>query len=235
LLYENREELDKAMANYINEGLGIGQLCVYATIQYRDKGHLEKFSKLIADYKENVDKGNLLVIDLAPLYISALLGDLRPFEEAKKLFIEKAKDRLNKHVRFYGDGTGFLFKNNQFDECIMVEEWWQQKQFQGSYVCSFPKQLLDTFPREMYSKRAVINMHDIVVDASAANISFISLVQENEMDTKKDNNSDNIQSNINQEQIQQELLPTVTIAPLIKQHLHSTAKTETESDGGGIN
>lgn len=214
LIYEDRGELDKIIANYLNEGLRAGQLCVYTTIHYRDKGHLEKFAESIIDYKENLEKGNLIVMDLAPLYISALLGDLQPFEEAKKLFIEKAEDRLNKHIRFYGDGTGFLFKNNHFDECAMVEEWWQQKPFEGSYVCSFPKQLLDNFPQEMYSKRAVINTHDVVVNASAGNSSCVNLVRENGIDGKDDNDNDNnVKSAINQKQRQQELLSPVSTLP----------------------
>ncbi|HKU49279.1 MAG TPA: MEDS domain-containing protein [Nitrososphaera sp.] len=166
LLYENRDELDSAVSLYLNEGLRKGQLCVYATIRFRDEGYIERFSSTIVNYKENVENGNLVIVDLAPLYISALVGNMEPFEKAKDLFLEMAKGRLNKHVRFVGDGTGFLFENKHFDECAMVEEWWQGRPFEGSYLCPFSKKSLECFPHYMYSKNAVVDTHDLVVDAS---------------------------------------------------------------------
>jgi hypothetical protein len=169
LLYENKEDLDSAVSKYLNGGLRRQQLCVYATVHFRDKGYIDNFSLSIDNYKENVEKGNLLIVDLASFYISALLHDMKPFEEAKKLFAEKVKDRRDKHVRFVGDGTGFLFKNKHFDECAMVEQWWKGKPFEGSYVCPFPKQFFDAFPHDMHSKRVVVATHDIVVNASGEN------------------------------------------------------------------
>lgn len=164
LVYDGVDELNARIAEYLNEGLRRGQLCVYATIHFRDQGHIDKFAALIADYKENSDKGNLLVVDLAPFYISALLGDMKPFEDAKKIFAEKAKDKEDKHVRFAGDATGFLFKNKHFDECAMIEQWWQRKPFEGSHVCPFPKSFLNSFPHEIYSKRSVFGAHDTLMD-----------------------------------------------------------------------
>ena len=166
ITYETNIEIVRAVADYLNEGLRRGQLCVYATVRYRDDGHIEEFGSHITNFKENVENGNLLVVDLAPLYISALLGDLMPFEDARKLFVERAKDRADKHVRFVGDGTGFLFKNRHFDECAMVEEWWQEKPFEGSYLCPYEKKVFDSFHHEMHSKRAVFHAHDIIIDAS---------------------------------------------------------------------
>lgn len=168
LVYENKKDLDSAVSKYINEGLRRQQFCVYATVHFRDKGYLDNFSLSIDNYKENVEQGNLLIVDLASFYISALLGDMTPFEDAKKLFAERVKDRKDKHVRFVGDGTGFLFKNKHFDECAMVEQWWQERPFEGSYVCPFPKQFFDAFPHSMHSERAVVVWHDIIVNASDA-------------------------------------------------------------------
>lgn len=167
MLYESREKLAAAIADYLNEGLSRGQLCVYATVYYRDEGHLEEFSTLIQSYDEHIKKGNLLVVDLAPFYISALIGDMKPFEEAKKLFAARAKERDDKHVRFIGDGTGFMFKNKHFDECALLEEWWQNKPFEGSYVCPFDKQSFNAFPHKMHSKRAIVATHDVVLDADS--------------------------------------------------------------------
>ena len=79
LVYDDPDVLDASIADYINEGLKRGQFCVYATIHVRDDGYADKFHSLITDYDENVKKGNLLIADLAPLYISALIGDMKPF------------------------------------------------------------------------------------------------------------------------------------------------------------
>jgi hypothetical protein len=166
LLYRDNEELNPAIATYINEGLKRGQFCVYATVHYRDEGYLEAFANLVPNYKENIANENLMVIDLAPLYISALLGNMKPFDEARKMFLEKAKGRQDEHIRFVGDGTGFLFKHKHYDECVMVEEWWQEKPFAGSYVCPFEKQIFDSFPHKFHSDSTVVNFHDIVVNAS---------------------------------------------------------------------
>lgn len=166
LLYDNEDALYSAIADYLNEGLAKGELCVYASVRIRDEGHTEKIASLIKDYDTHVEKGNLLVVDLALHYISALIGDMQPFEEAKKLFAEKSKDRANKHVRFVGDGTGFLFKNKHFDVCEMLEEWWQNKPFEGSYVCPFSKEFLSSYPHNLHAKRAVLVRHDVTVDVS---------------------------------------------------------------------
>ena len=164
LVYQNEEEQRKAVADYLNEGLNKGYFCVFATIHYRDEGHVKALSDRINGYQENIDKGNLLVIDLASYYLAALIHDLRPFHEAKRLFEENVKGRSNRHIRFVGDGTGFLFRNRHFDECAMVEEWWQQKPFEGSYLCLHQKQHLDLFP-QVYT-RVIRSTHDSVVNSS---------------------------------------------------------------------
>lgn len=169
LLYENKVDLDSAVSRFLNEGLRRQQLCVYAPVHFRDKDYIDNFSLSKDNYNEKVEKGNLLIIDLASFYVSALLHDMKPFEEARKLFAEKVKARRDKHVRFVGDGTGFCFRNKLVDVCAMVEQRWKGKPFEGSYVCPFPKQFFDAFPHDMHSKRVIVDTHDIFVNASGEN------------------------------------------------------------------
>lgn len=96
--YETREESIGVIADYLNEGLRCKQLYVYATVPYGNKCHLERFSSLIIEREENVRNGNLLFINLALFYISTLIGDMKAFEEIKRLFSEKIHDRIDKHV-----------------------------------------------------------------------------------------------------------------------------------------
>ena len=193
LFYDNRNDLDRTLADYINIGLDRGQLCVYATVRHRDEHHIERISRLITDYAKNVEKGNLLIVDLASYYLSALLGDMKPFEDAKKRFASKASERADNHVRFVGDGTGFLFKNRHFDECAMVEQWWQEKPFEGSYVCPYLRTPFETFPHDLHAKRAVMATHDIIINISGTPIkeeyARTNIDLENENDTPKANMS----------------------------------------------
>lgn len=166
LLYDKQEQLNAHVAEYINEGLRRGQLCVYASVHSRDEGYIQQLASLIPNYEDHIKKRNLLIIDLAPYYICSLLGDIKPFEEAKKLFTDLANNRADKHVRFVGDGTGFLFKNKHYDECAILEQWWQEKPFEGSYLCPFLKPFFSSFPHDTYSKRVVVANHDTVLDIS---------------------------------------------------------------------
>ena len=55
------------------------------------------------------------------------------------------------------------FKNRYFDQCGTVEEWWQEKPFEGFYLWPNPKQFFDVFPHEVHSNDAIIRIYDIIV------------------------------------------------------------------------
>ena len=80
ILYDNNSERDLVSVKYVNLGLEEKQLCIYASMNaYDDTSYLAKISSQINDYEENINKGNLLIVDLKPFYNSALIGDLTPF------------------------------------------------------------------------------------------------------------------------------------------------------------
>jgi hypothetical protein len=96
LLYHVDDEED-AIARYVNEALGRGQLIVYLPANgdnnnsnNNDASHSiqDALSESI-DYKENMNRGNLLTFDTGTFYNFALAGNLQPFEELKVL-IEQA-------------------------------------------------------------------------------------------------------------------------------------------------
>jgi hypothetical protein len=165
LVYETSDQRDAASVRYINEGLKRGQLCVYASIHLRDSGHAARISKMIVDYDKNVREGNLVVVDLSSYYISALSDELQPFEEIRKDLAHRVDGRAgDKHVRLVGDVVDLLFRNRHFDECTRLEAWWHQKSFPGSYLCPYPKDLLNRFPYDVHKFR-VFARHDVVADA----------------------------------------------------------------------
>lgn len=128
ILYDNNYERDLASVKYVNQGLEEKQLCIYASVNaYDDASHLAKISSQIIDYEENINKGNLLIVDLKPFYNSALIGDLTPFENFYiQLLLQLKKNRDGKcGVLIVADCADNLFRNKHFDQCDLVEKWWQ--------------------------------------------------------------------------------------------------------------
>lgn len=80
LLYSNDE--DNATANYVNEALSRRQLTVYVPINTdNNSSHLSKIVSEIINYKDNVNRGNLLTLDIRSFYNFVLAGNMQPFEE----------------------------------------------------------------------------------------------------------------------------------------------------------
>jgi hypothetical protein len=174
LLYDDDQSRDDAIAQYLNQGLKRNQLCIYASINMREKEHMKRIADKIENYDENVATGNLLIIDLAPFYIAALCDDLTPFENARKIFVDKVKDRADKYIRFVGDGTGFLFKNKHFEECLAIEGWWQHKPFVGSCMCPFSKSLFKAYPYSNYQRSLLTAKHDVAIDTEGRVVSIFN-------------------------------------------------------------
>ena len=160
LLYDDNYNRDDAVIRYINEGLKRNQLCILAL--NRDEKTIAKMSSEIVNYDENINKENLLIEDSKPLYFSALGGDMKPFDDLKEQLIVRVKDRLDKRIRIVGDVVSFLFKNKHFDECIALEEWWQKKPFEGSYVCPYPKSIFAEYSFNDHKDR-LFNTHDKLI------------------------------------------------------------------------
>jgi hypothetical protein len=165
LLYQKDESKYAAIGRYLSEGLSRGQLCVYGSISMRDSEHEAKILARLPGGGEHKKNGNLLFIDMAPIYIAAMCGDLGPFRQARDQLVEMVKNRADKHIRFVGDCAGFLFKNKHFEECLMVEGWGQQKPFLGSYLCPYHSDLMDKHPYDRHSTSILSVKHDLAVDA----------------------------------------------------------------------
>ena len=91
LLYSSDDERNNAAVNYINNGLKSGHQCIYASINAYDSkssSNISNLSSKIDNYKENIESGELQIVDFKPYYESALHGDLSHF---KKLKIELEK------------------------------------------------------------------------------------------------------------------------------------------------
>lgn len=168
LIYENQYDLDNAISTYINEGLKRGQMCVHASVSLTNRGYLDTFSSQITNYQENLEKGNLKLVDLAPYYVDAMVGNLESFDKLKNELIsgaEQDKNRVNNCIRITGDCAMLLLKNKHLDPCILVEEWCNQNPLEGSYLCPHPGSLLSQFPIKAYISK-LFHSHDIIIDSN---------------------------------------------------------------------
>jgi len=171
LLYSNDE--DKAAAKYVNEGLRRGYLTVYVPVDTDDNAsHTSKMvASGIVNYEDDVNRGNLLTLDIRSFYNFALAGNLQPFEELKTMVEEAIKERIasdkNDEVVFVSSIAGALAKNQKFDESINVEKWWQktysewlEKGLKVTMICLHPSPILDK-NQHMHYKQTISSLHDI--------------------------------------------------------------------------
>jgi hypothetical protein len=120
-----------------------------------------------------------LTFDTRTFYNFAIAGDLQPFEELKVL-IEEAIDEkriLSKKkiadeeviVVVIAGVAAELNRNEKFDECIKLEEWWQKthsewlhKGLKVAIICPHlnPKLDKDEFK---HSRHVISSLHEIVV------------------------------------------------------------------------
>lgn len=174
LIYKNEVDLDNAIATYLNEGLKRGQFCVHASVSLANQGYLENFSSRILNYRENIESGNLKLVDLATYYVNAMIGNLESFDNLKKEIISivhQDKNRIDKHIRVTEDCATLLFKNKHLKECISVKEWCRRNPLGGSYLCPYLKSLLNRFPFNAYTT-SILHDGDIIIDSNGKVISI---------------------------------------------------------------
>ena len=178
LLYESDSERNLATIDYINQGLKENHLCVYASVDAYDQQHLSKISSKIVEFKENINKRNLIIVNLKPFYDSALMANLTPFEKLKKQIQSRSN---NKSVIIVADCADNLFQNQYFDQSELVESWWhhfynewvQKDNNQGKYhitiVCPHLKLLLSKHPFDKH-KCKILDNHSLTIDMAGHTI-----------------------------------------------------------------
>jgi hypothetical protein len=168
LLYSGDE--DKASKKYVNEALRRGHLTIYSPVNNKSNS---KIGSEIINYEDNVNRGNLLTLDIRSFYNLLLAGNTEPFEELKILLEEAIKERIasgkkNDEVTFVSGIAGTLAKNQEFDQCMNAEQWWQkthsewvQKGLKVTMVCLHPRTILDKDQFTHY-KQEILSLHQIV-------------------------------------------------------------------------
>lgn len=178
VLYSADDDNSKAATKYVNEALRRGHLTVYipANTHNNDNNtsYISEIESEVINYEDNVNRGNLLTLDIRSFYNSALAGNMQPFEELKILLEEAIKERIasdkTDEVIFASGIGGMLATNQKFEESINSEKWWQkthsewlQKGLKVTMICLHPSTIFDK-SQFMDYKQAMSSLHHIVVD-----------------------------------------------------------------------
>ena len=177
LLYSSDDERNNAAINYINNGLKSGYQCIYASINAYDSkssSNISNLSSNIDNYKENIERDDLRIVDFKPYYKSALNVDFRPFKKLKKELEETLNHRKSEGkkdaILVFADAACFLSHNKQFEECEILEWWWnetttewRQNNQNITVVCPHPGLVLNN-PLLSDTKGHLNGTHTITID-----------------------------------------------------------------------
>ena len=178
LLYSSDDERNNAAINYINNGLKSGYQCIYASINAYDSkssSNISNLSSNIDNYKENIERDELRIVDFKPYYESALNVDFRPFKKLKKELEETLNHRKSEGkkdaILVFADAACFLSHNKHFDECEILEWWWnetttewRQNNQNITVVCPHPGLVINNPILSLDTKGRLNGMHTITID-----------------------------------------------------------------------
>ena len=177
LLYSSDDERNNAAVNYINNGLKSGYHCIYASINANDSkssSNISNLSTKIDNYKENIERDELRIVDFKPYYKSALNVDFRPFKKLKNELEETLNHRKSEGkkdaILVFADAACFLSQNKHFDESEILEWWWHQTTTEWrqnnqniTVICPHPGLVLNN-PLLADTKGHLNGTHTITID-----------------------------------------------------------------------
>ena len=175
ILYKNDDDRKYGIVKYINEGLKNGVQCIYAFVDVcKSNSILSTLSSNIDNYKENIERGELCIVDFKLYYDSVLHADFRPFKKLKMTLedalnhrsIEGKKDE----ILILLDVACLLSQNKHFDVSEILESWWnkttaewRQKNKHISVICPHNEVILNN-PLLLEKKTRMSSMHTKTID-----------------------------------------------------------------------
>ena len=162
--------VNNAAASYINNGLKSGHQCIYASINAYDSkssSNISNLSSKIDNYKENIESGELQIVNFKPYYESALHGDLSPFKKLKIELEKTQRQRISEGkkdaILAFADAACSLAHNKHFEECKILEQWWHntttewaQNNRNITVVCPHPAPVLNDPLLSLIQKAALM-------------------------------------------------------------------------------
>ncbi|MDQ4017349.1 MAG: response regulator, partial [Thermoproteota archaeon] len=160
--------------------LKAGQLCIYASVFNCDKSHLSKISSKITNYLENIEKGNLVIVDFLPFYESAKASNLAPFKHLKERIEELLHKRISEgkddKALIFAEAAGFLSEHCHFDKSTELESWWNDAHFEWlkkklniTVICPHPATVLNE-ESNLSAKNQISNVHSLTLEIQKCRI-----------------------------------------------------------------
>ena len=187
-----------SLLRYISEGLQKDHLCVYFSMHNLEKDHPKTILSQLTNLKRSPIKKIIVIKNSDDYYISAARDNLKPFEDLKRQIFEKAIISGNKkEIRIICDIPNFLFRNKHFDQCVAVEEWWDQtieelNKIHGlnvSLLCLYNSNNFQNAPFK-YHRYRINDIHSVVCDSEGIVQSkyseFNSLTERRESEKKNE-------------------------------------------------
>ncbi|HEX5187514.1 MAG TPA: response regulator [Nitrososphaeraceae archaeon] len=177
ILYKNDDDRKYGVVKYINEGLKNGVQCIYAFVDVcksKSNSILSTLSSNIDNYKENIERGELCIVDFKLYYDSVLNADFRPFKKLKMTLEETLNHRSTEgkkdEILILLDVACLLFQNKHFDVSEILESWWnkttaewRQKNKHISVICPHNEVILNN-PLLLEKKTRMSSMHTKTID-----------------------------------------------------------------------
>jgi CheY-like chemotaxis protein len=195
LSYEDKNKRDDIIIDYLNEGLKNGCFCVYASVDLDNSNGIsiiENLRSKIIEYEENIQNKNLQFINFKSFYESALRGDLKPFENLKVQLENTMSKRISEgkkdKILVIADAACHLSENRNFDECIVLEKWWQDANLDWArnnknitVICPHPNYVFKGKSQHRVIKNKINDFHDAIIDMEDeyALQYFYSLINQN--------------------------------------------------------
>jgi CheY-like chemotaxis protein len=150
----------------------------YASINAYDSKSSSNISNLSTNrdnYKQNIERDELRIVDFKPYYESALNVDFRPFKKLKKELEETLNHRKSEGkkdaILVFADAACFLSHNKQFHEAEILEWWWnettrewRQNNQNITVVCPHPGLVINNPILSLDTKGRLNGMHTITID-----------------------------------------------------------------------
>lgn len=178
LLYKTDEERNDAAADYINEGLKTGHLCLYASVGAHDtssKWHYSNLSSKIMNFEEHVRQGDLLITDFKPFFEFGRKGDRTLFDQFKSqiemILKQRIADGKQGKILAFADAACTLSESREFEECIQLEGWWHAAHEEWSksvqnitVVCPHPATVFNE-ETTAHAKAQIASLHSLTLHA----------------------------------------------------------------------
>ena len=178
MYYENESQsysfvptTNNSLIRYLGEGLQKNQLCVYLSMHNIIKDHPKIILSQIPNLKKSQEKKFIVIENSDDFYINAVCNNLKPFEDLKIQIFGKAILGNKKDIRIVCDIQNYLFTNKHFDQCIALEEWWDQTieelnknhGLNVSLLCLYNSNNFQNVPFK-YHRYRINDIHSIVCD-----------------------------------------------------------------------